>query len=65
MQAHPKKFDLMKIWAKSLKIRVKKAPNVACIKKITPKICRKTHEDLIWRSIQKKFFVIIVRENLL
>jgi len=40
----PKSFDFMKIWETSLKIRVKMAP----------KVCRKSHEDLFWRSHQKR-----------
>jgi len=41
-----KSFDLMKIWATSLNIRVKMTPNVAWLQNMAPKVCRKTHEDL-------------------
>jgi len=44
VQVPPKSFDLSKILAKSLKIQAKMAPNV----------CIKTHENLFWRSHQKK-----------
>jgi len=33
------------------------APNVACLQKLTPKVYRKAHEDLISRSHQKKVFI--------
>ena len=41
-----KSFDLLKRWAKALKIRVKIAPNVYSLQKMTSTICIKTHEDL-------------------
>jgi len=53
----------LKIWAKSLKVRVKMAPNVS-LQKMAPNLCRKTHEDLFWRSHQKKVVMIFVGENL-
>ena len=59
-----KSFDLLKIWVKSLKIRVKMAPNVACFKKWRPRFAEKTHEDLLWRSHHKKVLMIFVGENL-
>ena len=49
----PKRFDLLKIWATSLKIRIKMALNVAWLHKMAPEVCKKTHEDLFWRSHQK------------
>jgi len=62
VQAHLKSFDLLNIWATSLKIRVKIAPNVALLQKMVLKVCIKTHEDLCWKSHQQK--VIFVGENL-
>jgi len=50
----PKSFDLLKILATTLIIRVKIVPNVAWIQKTAPKVCRKTYEDLFWRSHQKR-----------
>jgi len=41
-----KSCDLLKIWAKALKIRVKIAPNVVWLQKLAPKVCIKTHEEL-------------------
>ena len=49
VQAHPQRFDLLKIW-------VRTPPKVAWLQKMAPKVCRKTHEDLFWRSHQKKVF---------
>jgi len=34
-----------KIWAKSLKIRKKIAPNVVWLQKMAPTVCKKSHED--------------------
>jgi len=50
----PKSFDLLKIWEISLKIRVKMAPNLAWLQNMAPKVCRKSHEDLFWRSQQER-----------
>ena len=52
-----KSFDVMKIWAKSLKIRIKMARNVAWLYKMAPKVCRKTHKDLLLRSHKKRLHV--------
>ena len=41
VHAHPKSFDLLKIWATSLNIRVKMTPNIAWLWKTAPKVCRK------------------------
>jgi len=43
-------FDLLKIFATALKIRVKMVPNFAWLQKTAPNVCSKTHEDLFWRS---------------
>ena len=40
----PKSFDLLKIWATFLKIRLNMAPNLAWLQKMAPKVCRKSHE---------------------
>jgi len=37
----PKSFDLLKIWTKAQRIRVKIAPNVVWLKKMAPKVCIK------------------------
>jgi len=50
-----KSFDLLKIWETSLKIRVKMAPNLVLLQNMAPKVCRKSHEDLFWRSHQKRY----------
>jgi len=47
-QAHPQRFDLLKIW-------VRMPPKVAGLQKMASKVCRKTHEDLFWRSHEKFF----------
>ena len=47
-----KSFELLKIWATSLKIGVKIAPKVAWLQKMAPKVCRKTNEDRFWKSHQ-------------
>jgi len=61
----PKSFaDLLKIWEKSLKIRVKMAPNVVWHQKMIPKVHGKTHEDLFLEATPKKVFVILVGKNL-
>jgi len=44
VQAHPQRFDLLKIWEKSLKIRPKMASNV----------CRKTSENHYFGSHTEK-----------
>jgi len=44
----------LKIWANTLKIRAKMAPNV----------CRKIHEDLFLKVMLKNVFMIFVGENL-
>jgi len=49
----PKSFNLLKIWATSLKIRVKMAPNIVWLQKMAPKVCRKTHEDLFGGHTKK------------
>ena len=51
--APPKSFNLLKIWATSLKIRVKMAPNVVWLQKMAPKVCRKTREDLFGGHTKK------------
>jgi len=53
VQAHPKSFDLLKIRATSLKIRVKMTPNIAWLQKMAPKVCRKTHEELFGGHTKK------------
>ena len=60
----PNSFDLLKIWVKALKIRVKMAPNVVWLQKMAPNVCIKTHETLFWRLHQKEVFMIFVGENL-
>jgi len=49
VKAHPQKFWFAENLAKSLKIRVKIAPNVAWFKKMVPKVCRKN----TWRPFQE------------
>ena len=53
VQAHPKSFNLLKIWAASLKIRVKIAPNIVWLQKMARKVCRKTPEDLFGGHTKK------------
>jgi len=50
----PKSFDLLKIWVKSLKIRVYMAPSVLRLQKMAPRVCRKTHEDFTLEVTPKK-----------
>jgi len=45
----PESFNLPKIWATSLKIRVKMAP----------KVCRKTHEDLFGGHTKKVLMIFV------
>jgi len=52
--SEPPKFWLLKIWAKSLKIRVKMAPKVDWLQKMEPKVCKITREDLFWSVTSKK-----------
>ena len=40
----PKGFDLLKIWAKALKKRVKMVPNAVWLQNMAPNVCIKTHE---------------------
>jgi len=58
----PKSFDLLEIWATSLKIRVKMTPNIAWLQKIAPKFCRKTHEDLFGGHTKKGLNYLCGRE---
>jgi len=53
-QAHPKKFGLLKIWAKVLKIRVKIASKVVWLQKMVPKVCTKTREDVFLEVTSKR-----------
>ena len=58
VQVHPKSFDLLKIWAKSPRIREKNwkfGQNPwKSGKKMAPNICTKTHEDHILKVTPKK-----------
>jgi len=50
----------LKILAKFLKIWVKMVPNIVCLQKRVPYVCRKTHEDLFLEVAAKKVFMIFV-----
>jgi len=54
LQAYLQKFDLLKIWAKALKISVKMAPNIVWLKKAAPKVCIETHEDFFLEVTPKR-----------
>jgi len=56
MQTHPKSFDLLKIWAKYLKIRVKIAPNVVWFQKWHSRFAEKHMKTCVWRSHEKMVF---------
>ena len=49
----PKSFDLLKIWAKALKILVKVVPKVVWLHKLAPKVCINTW-DLILEDTPKR-----------
>jgi len=55
VQVHLQSSDLSKIRAKSLKIWAKWGLTLF---DSAPNISRKTHEDIFWRSYQKKVYMI-------
>ena len=59
-----KSIDLLKIWAKALKILVQMAPNVVWLHEVAPKVWMKNMKTLFWRWHQKEVFMIFVGENL-
>jgi len=59
VQAHLQKFWFAENLGKIPENPGKMAPNVAWLQKIASKACRKTHEDLFWRSHQKKVLIFV------
>ena len=50
----PKSFDLLKIWAKALKILVKMASNVVWLHAVGSTVCIKKHESVILEVTPKR-----------